>query len=158
MSNNHNNLPLTINGIPNIQNNLVLASMLDVVGMSLTDVMNKVGASQGIMEVDDMHTMIAIHGLLQELRHCVPVTQNPDEARKISKQICAEIFAHQEDNREAFERETAELRDFARTLGMEDQVDAYLASVGVRPSASDTADDILRELRESGTIGGSRAV
>lgn len=157
-SNTMNNLPLTINGIPNIQNNLVLASMLDVIGIHLTDVMNRVGDQEGIMEVSDMHTMIAVHGLLQEFRHCIPVSQTREEACAISKQICAEIATHHESNREALERETAELREFARTLGMEDQVDAYLASVGMRPTASDAADDILRDLRESGTIGGSRAV
>ena len=157
-SNTMNNLPLTINGIPNIQNNLVLASMLDVIGIHLTDVMNRVGEQEGIMENSDMHTMLAVHGLLQELRHCIPIAQTPNQARDISKQICAELFAHQESNREALERETAELREFARTIGQEASVDAYLASMGIRPTASDAADDILRDLRESGTIGGSRAV
>lgn len=157
-SNTMNNLPLTINGIPNIQNNLVLASMLDVIGIHLTDVMNRVGEREGIMEASDMYTMIAVHGLLQEFRHCIPVSQTREEACAISKQICAEIATHQESNHEALERETAELREYARTIGQEASVDAYLASMGIRPSASDAADDILRDLRESGTIGGSRAV
>ena len=157
-SNTMNNLPLTINGIPNIQNNLVLASMLDIVGLHLTDIMNNVGAQKGVMEIEDMHNMIAVHGLLQELRHCIPVSQTRKEACAISKQICAELATHQESNREALERETAELREFARTIGQEASVDAYLASMGIRPTASDAADDILRDLRESGTIGGSRAV
>lgn len=153
-----NNLPLTINGIPNIQNNLVLASMLDIVGLHLTNIMNNLGAQEGVMEIEDMRDMIAVHGLLQELRHCIPISQTPNQARNISKQICAEIATHQESNHEALERETAELREFARTIGQEASVDAYLASMGIRPSASDAADDILRDLRESGTIGGSRAV
>ena len=157
-SNTMNNLPLTINGIPNIQNNLVLASMLDIVGLHLTNIMNNLGAQEGVMEIEDMRDMIAVHGLLQELRHCIPISQTPNQARNISKQICAELATHQESNREALERETAELREFARTIGQEASVDAYLASMGIRPTASDAADDILRDLRESGTIGGSRAV
>ena len=157
-SNTMNNLPLTINGIPNIQNNLVLASMLDIVGIHLTNIMNNLGAQEGVMEIEDMRDMIAVHGLLQELRHCIPISQTPNQARDISKQICAEILTHQADHCAQLERETSEIREFARTLGMEDQVDAYLASMGIRPTASDAADEILRDLRESGTIGGSRAV
>lgn len=157
-SNTMKNLPLTIDGIPNLRNDIVLASMLDVAGIHFTDVLNRIGKNEGQASMHDLQILVHVHGLLQQIRHCIPVSQDPDDARAVSRAICDEIRDHQEATRSAVERDADALREIARELNLEAEVDAYLSRIGVRPSASSAADDILRDLRESGTIGGTRAV
>jgi len=152
------NLPLTIDGVPNLRNDIVLASMLDVAGIHFTDALNRIGKNEGQASMDDLLLLVHVHGLLQHIRHCIPVTQSVDEARSVSFAICDEIREHQEASRAAVERDASALREWARETNLEAEVDAYLSQMGVRPSASSAADDILRELRESGTIEGTRAV
>lgn len=152
------NLPLTIDGIPNLRNDIVLASMLDVVGMHFTDALNRIGKNEGQATMDDLQLLVHVHGLLQQIRHCIPVSQDPEDARSVSFAILQEIREHQEASRSAVEREADALREYAREMNLEAEMDAYLSKIGARPSVSSAADDILRDLRESGTIGGTRAV
>ena len=157
-SNTMKNLPLTIDGIPNLRNDLVLASMLDVAGIHFTEVLNRIGTNEGQASMHDLQLLVHVHGLLQQIRHCIPVSQDPDDARAVSRAICDEIRDHQEEHRRANERDADALREIAREMNLEAEMDAYLSQIGVRPSASSAADDILRDLRESGTIEGTRAV
>jgi hypothetical protein len=152
------NLPLTIDGIPNLRNELVLASMLDVAGIHLTDVLNRIGANDGQATEDDLMRLVHVHGLFQQIRNCVPISQDPEDARDVCLTICNEIKQHQEMMRSHLAKDADALREYARGLNLEAEMDAYLSQMGVRPSVSSTADDILRDLRETGTIGGSRAV
>ena len=72
------------------------------------------------------------------------------------------ILKEMDDHKIAMRNQVAQdadmLRAAGKAFGLENEVNEYLASFGVKPSVSDAADDILRDLRETGTIGGSRAV
>jgi hypothetical protein len=56
------------------------------------------------------------------------------------------------------QNDAEKIRAIAKELGIEDYAEEFLREQGIAPSVSDAADEILRDLRETGTIGGSRAV
>ena len=72
MSNNKNNLPLTIDGNPNYKNDAVLASIIDVVGLNLTRALNSMAATSHpdgfVVSNYDAETLVSIQKLLQAFR------------------------------------------------------------------------------------------
>lgn len=159
MSINHN-LPLTIDGVPNTSNPLVIAGILDVIGINLTLTLNDIGA-RGSVTGDDARVLIGVQNLLKNLREVYGDQHDVNESCvDWAEQLKDEIREYKEKNAPNLEKEIESVREVARQLGIEDLFDQYLAETrnSLRPSVSDAADAILNDLRASGSIGGSRAV
>jgi hypothetical protein len=165
MSNNNNKL--TIDGFPNLHNDQVLAALLDTIGINLTNIVNTItirAISEGrqsddaFITIDQVHNLAAIQGLLQSIRHSVPVSHTRDEVNAITRKVLDEMDAHRKSRDSILRQDVEKIRAIAKELGIEDYAEQFLREQGIAPSASDVADSILNDLRESGTIGGSRAV
>jgi AraC-like DNA-binding protein len=72
--------------------------------------------------------------------------------------ILDEMAAHKRKSKSMLQNDAEKIRAIAKELGIEDYAEEFLREQGIAPSVSDAADEILRDLRETGTIGGSRAV
>jgi hypothetical protein len=72
--------------------------------------------------------------------------------------VLDEMDAHRKSRDSVLRQDVEKIRAIAKELGIEDYAEQFLREQGIAPSASDVADSILNDLRESGTIGGSRAV
>jgi hypothetical protein len=165
---NSNNDKLTVNGIPNIKNPIVLGALLDTVGINLTNTLNAItlraqadGADdEGTIIMLEMQTLVTIQQLLQQLRYSVDATfDNMDEVRAITGVILDEMDAWKKANKATMMDDIAKIRAIAKELGIEDYAEDFLREHDmIQPSAADVADSILNDLRETGTIGGSRAV
>ena len=165
MSNNNNKL--TIDGFPNLHNDQVMAALLDTIGINLTNIVNAItirAISEGrqsddaFITIDQVHALVAIQGLLQSIRHSVPVSHTRDEVSVITRKVLDEMDAHRKSRDSVLRQDVEKIRAIAKELGIEDYAEQFLREQGIAPSASDVADSILNDLRESGTIGGSRAV
>ncbi len=159
MSSNHN-LPLTINGVPNTSNPFAVAGILDVAGINLTHTLNEIGV-RGYVTPDDMRIVVGVQKLLKNLRDVYGAQQDVNESCvDWAQQLEDEIREYKEKNAPNIQKELDSVREVARQFGIEDLFDQYLAETqnSMRPSVSDAADAILNDLRESGSIGGHRAV
>ncbi len=159
MSKNHN-LPLSVNGVPNTHNPLVVAGMLDIIGINLTHTLNDIGAS-GYMGENDVRVLVNVQKLLRNLRDVYGAQHDAsDNCVDIAQDVHDEIEKYRSENPTDIDAELQSIREVARQLGIEDLFDQYLAETknSLRPSVSATADAILNDLRESGSIGGHRAV
>jgi hypothetical protein len=165
MSNNNDNL--TIDGFPNLHNDQVMAALLDTIGINLTNIVNTItirAISEGrqsddaFITIDQVHALASIQGLLQSIRHSVPVSHTRDEVSVITRMVLDEMDAHRNSRDSVLRQDVEKIRAIAKELGIEDYAEQFLRERGIAPSTSDVADSILNDLRESGTIGGSRAV
>ena len=162
----NNNDKLTIDGFPNLRNDQVLAALLDTVGINLTNIVNAITlramdegrGEDALITIDQVTNLIAIQGLLQGMRQSVPVDHTRDEVHELTRVILDEMDAHKKAYKASLAADAAKIRAFAKELGIEDYAEEFLREQGIAPSVSDAADEILRDLRETGTIGGSRAV
>jgi hypothetical protein len=165
MSNKNNNL--TINGFPNLHNDIVLAALLDTVGLTLTRILNDIGQRayaagvdyEGTITIDEMQVLISSQRLLQEMRSSIPVSSTVENVREVTGKILDEMDAYKHKSTESLARDVAAIRALAKEMGIENFAEDFLrAHDMIQPSAADVADSILNDLRETGTIGGSRAV
>ena len=173
MSNKNNNL--TINGFPNLHNDIVLAALLDTVGLTLTRILNDIGQRayaagvdyEGTITIDEMQVLISSQRLLQEMRSSIPVSSTVENVREVTGKILDEMDAYKHKSTESLAYDVAAIMTLAKEMGMEDLAKDFLREQGllsqreretIQPSAADVADSILNDLRETGTIGGSRAV
>lgn len=173
MSNKNNNL--TINGFPNLHNDVVLAALLDTVGLTLTRILNDIGQRayaagvdyEGTITIDEAQALISTQRLLQEMRSSIPVSSTVQDVREVTGKILDEMDAYKHKSTESLARDVAAIMTLAKEMGMEDLAEDFLREQGllsqreretIQPSAADVADSILNDLRETGTIGGSRAV
>jgi hypothetical protein len=173
MSNKNNNL--TINGFPNLHNDIVLAALLDTVGLTLTRILNDIGQRayaagvdyEGTITIDEMQVLISSQRLLQEMRSSIPVSSTVENVREVTGKILDEMDAYKHKSTESLTRDVAAIMTLAKEMGMEDLAKDFLREQSllsqreretIQPSAADVADSILNDLRETGTIGGSRAV
>lgn len=159
MSNNHN-LPLSVNGVPNTHNPLVVAGILDIIGINLTNTLNDIGAN-GRMGETDVRVLVNVQKLLRNLRDTYGMQHDAsDNCVDIAQDVHDEIAKYRSENPFDVDAELRSIREVARQLGIEDLFDQYLAETknSMKPSLSDAADAILNDLRESGSIGGHRAV
>ena len=161
-SNTMNNLPLTINGIPNYKNDLVLAALIDTVGINLTKSLNELVPANAhdpvVLTEEWIRNLVNVQILLQQLRHSIPVNSTVPETHELVSVILDEMAAHRRKSKAMLQNDVEKIRAIAKELGIEDYAEQFLREQGIAPSVSDAADEILRDLRETGTIGGSRAV
>ena len=173
MSNKNNNL--TVNGFPNLHNDIVLAALLDTVGLTLTRILNDIGQRayaagvdyDGTITADEAQALISSQQLLQQMRHSIPVSSTVQDVREVTRKILDEMDAYKHKSAESLTRDVAAIMTLAKEMGLEDLAEDFLREQGllshleretIQPSASDVADSILYDLRETGTIGGTRAV
>lgn len=167
MNSNNNIPPMTIRGLPNISNTRTVACLLDLIGGNLTPIFNQIlnDPNNGLNR-NQRGTLIAVHMTLKEMRKaCVDADPScaddlahltsvmHEECRQYEEQLDRDILANAEALRDQVRDIGIDIREFDNMIG------EIQNRVGVeKPSASDLADEILRDLRESGTIGGARAV
>lgn len=163
----NNNDKLTIDGFPNLRNDLVLAALLDTIGINLTNIVNAIArramdegcCEDALITIDQVTNLVAIQGLLQGMRQSVPVDHTRDDVNDLTRVILDEMDAHKKARKASLTADAArDIRARAKELGIEEYAEEFLREQGIAPSVSDAADAILNDLRESGTIGGSRAV
>lgn len=175
MNSNKNNLPLTIDGNPNLDNPSVLAGLLDCAGMNLTMTLNDIGARANAatnpddsitISAQEAYTLIGVQKLLRLMRDSVAVQHELSSSQvDICDAVMREVDAHNAKMHASLDATEDRIREMAKALGLENEFDQFLAAkrnqYGVAPrktSVADAADAILNDLRESGTIGGTRAV
>lgn len=167
MSNSNNIPPMTIRGLPNINNTRTVACLLDLVGGNLTPIFNQLLSDPDSgLDRNQRATLIAVHMTLKEMRKaCVDADSScaddlahltsvmHEECRQYEDQLDRDILANADALRDQVHDIGIDIKEFDNMIG------EIQNRVGVeKPSASDLADEILRDLRESGTIGGARAV
>ena len=171
MSNTNDNfngpLPLTINGRPNIANPRAIACLLDLLGRTLTPIFNTMLSDPNSgLTTTERQTLIAAHHTLKEMRlACVMLDlsleadqshltqQMQSECKVYEDRVDREILANVDDLRLRAQMEGIDLKEFDQLVG------EIQSRMGIeKPSASDAADAILNDLRETGAIGGARAV
>jgi len=157
-----NKLPLTINGIPNYKNDIVLAALIDTVGINLTKSLNELVPANVhdpvVLTEEWIRNLVNVQILLQELRHSIPVNSTVPETHDLVSVILDEMAAYKRKSKAMLQNDAEKIRAIAKELGIEDYAEEFLREQGIAPSVSDAADAILNDLRETGTIGGSRAV
>jgi hypothetical protein len=158
MSNNNNNFALTIDGRPNLNNPIVLAAFLDMIGINYTRVVNDIASNPDSMElvgIENAGTLVKIHAALKLMRDAVGVTEYPDD---IVFRVTLELEEYNTRLNNNIHAQEDRIRELGRAMGMEREVEAMIqrlrASHGIpnRPSAASVADSILRDLSDSGVL------
>lgn len=171
MNSNKNNLPFTINGFPNLDNPSVLAGLLDCVGMNVTMTLNDIGTRSNIsgsfkVTEDELRILVASQKLLRMMRDAVSEQHNlPSSQVDVCFTVLNEIDAFRAEQMDQLDANEQRILELAKQMGVEREAQAFIQSKRAEYSApprktlaADAADAILRDLRESGIIGGSRAV
>lgn len=191
---NHNlnftGLPLSLNGVPNLRNDCVLAAMLDTLGTLFTANLNRVilrAQAEGknlhsddefTIDAEELSTLIAVQKGLRNFRDIVE-RNNPSWGSRNLAELMIPILDATDGEQLEKEREFVRLAETmlpflrsendpvsqelaAKTEEELTRARENIARIESRQrnseSPSDAADRILRELNESGTIGGNRAV
>lgn len=177
MNSNKNNLPFTINGLPNLNNPSVLAGILDCAGMNLTMTLNDIGSRGNALHPNDpdahltitateAHILVSVQKLLRMMRDAVGEQHDlPSSQVDVCFTVLNEIDAFRAQAIADLDASEQRILELAKQMGLEREARDFIQSKRAehkipprKTSAADAADAILRDLRESGTIGGTRAV
>lgn len=145
----NDNLLNSDTNLPNFSNPRVLAGFLDLVGSSLTTVLNRVGRT-GTMTVDDANDLVATHRMLYSIRQGIGYDNDfgMQNQMDVVEEVTAEIARVQaERDPNEFRSRIDRFRANAKAIGLpNDEVEKYLSSILPTESVADAADRILRDL------------
>ena len=145
----NDNLLNSDTNLPNFSNPRVLAGFLDLVGSSLTTVLNRVGRT-GTMTVDDANDLVAMHRMLYTIRQGIGYDNDfgMENQMDVVVETTTEIARRKAmENPQDLQNRIANFRKNAAAIGLPaDEVESYLSRIVPTESVADAADRILRDL------------